>query len=63
MANQERDIKRVVVLTNERKVEGLQVIEDLRTYLEQRQIPFDHIPTEASFKEITLHRDTYLAIC
>ena len=63
MANQKRDIKRVVVLANQRKMEGQEIIEEIKTYLEKRQIPFDLNLTFASFKEITLHRDTNLAIC
>jgi NAD+ kinase len=63
MANQKREIKRVVVLANQRKMEGQEIIEEIKTYLEKRQIPFDLNLTFASFKEITLHRDTNLAIC
>ena len=63
MSIQKREIKRVVILANQKKMEGQEIIEEIQDYLNERRIPFDLNLTFASFKEISLHKETNLAIC
>src|SRR5690554_1930789 len=63
MGERKRIIRRVVILANQRKMEGKEIIEEITTYLKGRGIPFDLNLTFASFKETKIEKETDLAIC